>query len=157
MTVVQKNFSTVLCLRTFLITFSHESQVMRSVLWSRASVCVCLCVCVSVCLSAAACPHYCTDLDVTWGSGRGFPRSCALLGGFAIGARVALLQQHNVNRSYKLAFISDIAVFVPKSDVKLQPTSLPPPRDMTTQCECKMIASARDSLCAQLWIFVQFL
>jgi len=23
-------------------------------------------VCVSVCLSAAACPHYCTDLDVTW-------------------------------------------------------------------------------------------
>jgi len=26
-----------------------------------------LCVCVSVCLSAAACPHYCTDPDVTWG------------------------------------------------------------------------------------------
>jgi len=34
---------------------------------------VCLCVCVSVCLSAAACPHYCTDPDVTWGSGRGCP------------------------------------------------------------------------------------
>jgi len=48
-------------------------------------------VCVSVCLSAAACPHYCTDLDVTWGSG------CAVLGGFAIGARVALLWQHNAN------------------------------------------------------------
>ena len=30
-------------------------------------------VCVCVCLSAAACPHYCTDLDVTWGSGRGYP------------------------------------------------------------------------------------
>ena len=28
-------------------------------------------VCVSVCLSAAACPHYCTDPDVTWMSGRG--------------------------------------------------------------------------------------
>jgi len=28
-------------------------------------------VCVSVCLSAAACRHYCTDPDVTWGSGRG--------------------------------------------------------------------------------------
>ena len=28
-------------------------------------------VCLSVCLSAAACPHYCTDPDVTWGSGRG--------------------------------------------------------------------------------------
>ena len=39
----------------------------RNVLWSRASVCV------SVCLSAAACLHYCTDLDVTWGSGRGCP------------------------------------------------------------------------------------
>ena len=28
-------------------------------------------VCVCVCLSAAACPHYCTGPDVTWGSGRG--------------------------------------------------------------------------------------
>ena len=27
--------------------------------------------------------------------------SCALLGGFAIGARVALLWQHNANPSYK--------------------------------------------------------
>jgi len=26
-----------------------------------------LCVCLSVCLSAAACPHYYTDPDVTWG------------------------------------------------------------------------------------------
>jgi len=32
-----------------------------------------LCVCVSVCLSAVACPHYCMDPDVTWGSGRGYP------------------------------------------------------------------------------------
>jgi len=32
-----------------------------------------LCVCVSVCLSTAACPHYCTDLDVTWGNGRKCP------------------------------------------------------------------------------------
>ena len=30
-------------------------------------------VCVCVCLSAAACLHYCMDLDVTWGSGRGCP------------------------------------------------------------------------------------
>ena len=30
-------------------------------------------VCVSVCLSAAVGPHYCTDPDVTWGSGRGWP------------------------------------------------------------------------------------
>ena len=33
------------------------------------------------------------------------PPSCALLGGFAIGAQVALLWQHNVNPSYKLASI----------------------------------------------------
>jgi len=33
-----------------------------------------LCVCVSVCLSAAACPHYCTDAYVTSAdSGRGCP------------------------------------------------------------------------------------
>jgi len=31
------------------------------------------------------------------------PPSCALLGGFAVGARVALLKQHNANPSYKLA------------------------------------------------------
>ena len=34
---------------------------------------MCVCVCVSVCLSAAACLQYCTDPDVTWGSGRGCP------------------------------------------------------------------------------------
>jgi len=33
------------------------------------------------------------------------PPSCALLGGFAIGARVALLWQHNANPSSKLASI----------------------------------------------------
>jgi len=33
------------------------------------------------------------------------PPSCALLGGFAISARVALLWQHNANPSYKLASI----------------------------------------------------
>ena len=27
--------------------------------------------CLSVCLSVAACPHYCTDPDVTWENGRG--------------------------------------------------------------------------------------
>jgi len=42
-------------------------QPTQNELWSRSSVCL------SVCLSAAACPHYCTDPDVTWGSGRGCP------------------------------------------------------------------------------------
>ena len=51
-------------------------------------------VCLSVCLSLAAFLHYCTDPDVTLGSGKGVPPSCALLGGFAIGARVSLLWQH---------------------------------------------------------------
>jgi len=53
------------------------------------------------------------------------PPSFALLGGFAIGARIALLWQHNTNRSYKLAFVFNIAVFVLKRDVKLQPTNQP--------------------------------
>ena len=44
---------------------SRESQTTRNVLWSRASVCVSV--------SAAACPHYCMDPYVTWGSGRGCP------------------------------------------------------------------------------------
>ena len=39
----------------------------------RLCVCLCVCVCVCVCLSAAACLHYCTDPDVSWGSGRGCP------------------------------------------------------------------------------------
>jgi len=34
------------------------------------------------------------------------------LGGFAIGARVALLWQHNANPSYKLAFIPRYDVIV---------------------------------------------
>ena len=32
-----------------------------------------ICVCVCVCLSTATCLHYCTDPDVTWGSGKGCP------------------------------------------------------------------------------------
>ena len=60
-----------------------------------------LCACLSVSLSAAACLHYCTDPDVTWGSDREYP-SCALLDEFAIGARVVLQWQHHANPSYKL-------------------------------------------------------
>jgi len=45
---------------------SRESQTPRNVVWSRASVCL-----QSVCLSAAACPHYCMDPDVTCRSGSG--------------------------------------------------------------------------------------
>ena len=55
-----------------------------------------MCLSVCLCLSAAACLHYCTDPDVTWGV-EGDAPSCALLGGFAIDAWVALLWQHNAN------------------------------------------------------------
>jgi len=48
-------------------------------------------VCMSVCLPLAAFPHYCTDADATWGNGIAVLYSCALLNGFAIGARVSLL------------------------------------------------------------------
>jgi len=41
-----------------------------------------------VCLSLAAFPHHCTEPDVTWGM-VGVRSSCALLGGFTIGARVS--------------------------------------------------------------------
>jgi len=46
---------------------------------------LCLSVGVSVCLSLAARRHDCTDPDVTWGM-VGVLSSCAILGGFAIGA-----------------------------------------------------------------------
>ena len=56
-----------------------------------------LCVfCLCVCLSLAAFPHYCTHPDVSLGM-VGVPCSCALLGGFAIGVRVSLLQ-HSAER-----------------------------------------------------------
>ena len=51
-----------------LITF-RVSRRRREMYCAHARLCVCLCVC----LSAAACLHYCTDPDVTWGSGRGCP------------------------------------------------------------------------------------
>jgi len=69
---------------SYFITF-RMSRRPREIYCGHARLCVCLCV--------AACPHYCRDPDVTWGV-IGLPPSCALLGGFAIGARVALLWQH---------------------------------------------------------------
>ena len=63
-------------------------------------------ICVSVCLSVRGCT---TTLlhgpGCNLGAWQRLPPSCALLGGFAIGARVALLWQHNANPSYKLASI----------------------------------------------------
>ena len=47
-----------------IITF-RVSRRSREMYCGHARLCVCL--------SAAACPHYCTDPDVTWGSGRECP------------------------------------------------------------------------------------
>jgi len=48
------------------------------------------------CLSSLHAYIYCIEQDVTWGM-VGVPPSCALLGRFAIGARVSLLWQHSAN------------------------------------------------------------
>jgi len=78
----------------YVITF-RVSRRLREMYCGHAQLCVCLPVCLFLSLS-----YYCTDMDATWGSGR----ECllvvhywALLGGFAIDARVALLWQHNAN------------------------------------------------------------
>jgi len=49
-------------LYTLVVTF-HVSRRRREMYCGHARLC----------LSAAACPHYCTDRDVSWGSGRGCP------------------------------------------------------------------------------------
>jgi len=53
---------------TYLITF-RVSRRQREMYCGHAHLCVSVCVC----LSTAACLHYCTDPDVTRGTGRGCP------------------------------------------------------------------------------------
>ena len=77
----------------FLITF-RVSRRPREMYCGHARLCVCLCVCLSV---RGRMFTLFTEPDVTWGSGRSCPPSCALLGGFAIGARVALLWHYYGN------------------------------------------------------------
>jgi len=57
-----------------------------------------------VCEGMLASVNSVNSVNVTWGVVEAAP-SCALFGGFAIGARIALLWQHNANRSHKLASI----------------------------------------------------
>jgi len=79
-----------------LITF-RVSHRRRKMYCGHARLCVC--VCVSVCLSVRGrTPTQLHGPGCNLGSGRGCPLVVhALLGGFAIGARVALLWQHNAN------------------------------------------------------------
>ena len=61
------SFTVSLCV--LLVYLLHFAWDAKCIVVAR----ICVSVCVSVCLSAAACLHYCTDLDITWGSGRGCP------------------------------------------------------------------------------------
>ena len=58
-------------MQRLIVTFRVSRR--RRKMYSGHAVCVCLSVCVCHCLSAAACPHYWTDADVTWRNGRGCP------------------------------------------------------------------------------------
>jgi len=80
----------ITCFLNYYYYISREAYPRRNVYWSRPSVCLC------VCLPLDAFPHYCTDLDVTWRMVE-VPPNRELLGGFAIGARVALLWQHSAS------------------------------------------------------------
>ena len=65
---------------------------------ARLCVCVCVCVCLSVCLSVRGrMPTVLHGPGCNLGQWQGMPPSRALLGGFAIGARDALLWQHYGN------------------------------------------------------------
>ena len=67
-TIVNYHFwhTHIYCLITFCV-----SRRRRKMCCDHTRLCPSVCVC--VCLSATVCPHYCTDPDVTWGSGRGCP------------------------------------------------------------------------------------
>ena len=81
-----------------------------------------------VCLYAAACPHYCTDPDVTWGSGRGCP------GPLVVNYWADLQSVHGL-RCYG-------------NITRTLVTSLRPSRYMTTECE----RSAWSARAARWWL-----
>jgi len=74
----------------------------RKMYCGHARMCVCLSVCVSV---RGGIPTLLHGPGCNLGEWWGMSPSCALLGGFAIGAWAALLWQHNTNPSYKLVSI----------------------------------------------------
>jgi len=65
---------------------TYGEKKIFSIYHARLSGCICVCP-----KSLASVAHYYTDPDVTRMNGIGLPPSCALLGGFAMGARVSLL------------------------------------------------------------------
>ena len=89
---------------------SRESQMTRNVLWSRASVCVCVSVrgCMPTLLHGPGC---------NLGELQGMSPSCAVLGGFAISALVALLWRNVSEYMLVLALCLVRYVFMDFEDV----------------------------------------
>ena len=90
-----------------VITFC-VSRRRRKMYRGHASLSVCVCVCVSVCpwpYAHTTAHFFLHRSGCNFGAWYRLSPSCALLRGFAIGAQVALLWQHNANPSYKLAYI----------------------------------------------------
>ena len=85
--------STVITTCTWVFTF-RVSRRPREMYCGHARLCVCLSVCVSV---HGRIPTLLHGPGCNLGEWSGMPSSCALLGGFAIGARDALLWQHYGN------------------------------------------------------------
>jgi len=56
---------------TYLVYYISRESLNDAKGIVATAVCVSVCVCLSVWLFLAACPHYCTGPDVTWGNGRG--------------------------------------------------------------------------------------
>ena len=70
--VPEKGLKVVVCVCVCVCVCVHFASAVAEAKCILVTV-VCVFVCVSVCLSLAAFPHYCTDPDVTWGSGSGCP------------------------------------------------------------------------------------
>jgi len=62
----------IIIITIIIITF-RVSRRRREMYCGHEHLCVCVFLSVCVFVRAAARPHYCTDPDVIWGSGRGCP------------------------------------------------------------------------------------
>jgi len=98
------------CTMFVYLSFARVIDDAKCILVTR----VCLCVSVCIFLSLAACLHYCTDPDITWGNGNGCPLVVHYWG-FAIGARVRcydkIARTRNVSECTVLALCLVIAIY----------------------------------------------
>ena len=79
-------------------------------------------ICVSVCLSAAACPHYCTDPDVTWQSGRGCPLAVHCWADLqSVGLRCCgnVTRTRNVSEYMLVLVVCLVSIFVLKTPLQV--------------------------------------